>query len=156
MQVSNFLRAAARVELQAEEFYSAVAETFFHSAALRDTFRRLAAEERQHAMRLRLLERHLPRLPWSAAETARRTEDLDEMSRAIAGLRKDLHSASGSRDPYAMLRKLADMEGRFAGVHAETIAPDADPSVQRLFASMAQQDAEHGRLIGWLASNAGA
>jgi rubrerythrin len=156
MQVSNFLRAAARVEFQAEELYSAMAEAFFHTAALRDTFRRLAAEERQHAMRLRLLERHLPALPWSAAETARRTSELAEMSGALAGLRQELHSASGSRDPYAMLRKLADLEGRFAGAHAEQIAPDADPSVRRLFASMAQQDAEHGRLIGWLASSAAA
>jgi rubrerythrin len=156
MQAKRFLRAAARAEFQAEELYSAIAEAFFHAPGFRETFQRLASEERQHAMRLRLLERHGVALPWTSAETERRMAELEEMSKAVALLRRQLHVPSSSRDPGLLLGRLAEVEERFSDVHAEHVAGDADPAVARLFASMARQDAEHGRLIRRLAAPAAA
>ncbi len=155
-QASQFLRTAARVELQAEEIYTVMAETFFRSAVLRDTFVRLASEERQHAMRLRLLERHQSHLPWSPATLKKMTASLAEMSDALAVIRKELASATARRDPYAMLRRLGEVEQRFSLVHAEEAAAEGDPGVRELFAALARQDAEHGRFIAWAKSKAAA
>ena len=147
---TRYLRAAARVEFQAEELYREVANHLFHAPVIRDTFSRLAREEGEHAMRLGLLERNQTRLPWSAPAMDQMHADLQVMAAEFAGLRKEFARASAPRDPYVMLRRLAEMEDRFSSVHAEILVGDADPRVQNLFLTMARQDAEHARLIRWV------
>lgn len=119
MQSSQFLREATRVEFQAEALYSEMGDAFFDTPFLRDTFRRLASEERQHAMRLGLLERQQVVLPWTPVTLARKGAELREMSRAMEALSQQLALPSTRRDPYAMLRTLSELEGRFTSSHAE-------------------------------------
>jgi rubrerythrin len=150
MNSSQFLLEATRVEFQAEELYSEMADAFFDTFFLRDTFRRLASEERQHAMRLGLLAREQVLLPWTPVTVERKFAELREMSRALAALRQQLALPSTRRDPYAMLRTLAELEERFTSSHAEEVAADADPRLRETFAAMARQDAEHVRLLARL------
>jgi rubrerythrin len=150
MNSSQFLREATRVESQAEELYSEMANAFFDTPFLRETFLRLASEERQHAMRLGLLDRQQVLLPWTSATTEHKRAELREMSRVLAASRQQIVLPSARRDPYAMLRTLAELEGRFTSSHAEEVAADADPRLRETFAAMARQDAEHARLLGRL------
>jgi hypothetical protein len=39
------------------------------------------------------------------------------------------------------------MESRFGSLHAEELAKSAAPAVQKLFASLARQDAKHSEMI---------
>jgi rubrerythrin len=150
MQPNEFLREAARVENEAEALYSEMAGAFFATPFLREAFARLASEERQHAMRVGLLERQQVRLSWTPETVEKKSAELRELSRAMAALRRDLSLPSARRDPYAMLRKLSELEARFSSSHAESVAADADRRVQEVFAAIARQDTEHSRLVGRL------
>lgn len=141
------LGAAIRVEALAEELYAGLAATFEGQPWLRDLFLRLAAEEGQHAMRIRLLRIHAGRTPWPAATLQAVGEDLEALAGGIAALRAEFRSLSGSGDAREVLRKVAELEVRFATVHAEELARSADPEVQRLFGSLALQDARHRELV---------
>jgi len=46
-----------------------------------------------------------------------------------------------------MLDRLVTMEERFTFVHAEELAKGAEPSVARLFESLAKQDKRHVQLL---------
>ena len=141
------LGAALRVEALAEELYAGLAATFEGQPWLRDLFLRLAAEEGQHAMRIRLLRIHAGRTPWSAATLQAVGDDLEALADAIAALRDEFRQLSGTADARGILRRLAALEVRFATVHAEELARSADPEVERLFGSLALQDARHRQLI---------
>ncbi len=141
------LSAAIRVEALAEELYAGLAATYEGQPWLRDLFRRLAAEEGQHAMRIRLLRIHAGRTPWPMATLQAVGGDLEALAEAIAALREEFRSLSGAGDAREVLRKVAELEVRFATVHAEELARSADPEIERLFGSLALQDARHRQLI---------
>jgi len=143
----QILGAATRIESQAQDIYADLAATFEHQPFLRDLFRQLAAEEGQHAMRIRLLDRHAGKAPWPSGVLERIGADLDALSTEItekqASFRK-LHAASDARE---VLQSLAEMEVRFGSVHAEELARSGDLEVRKLFGALAQQDDRHRELI---------
>jgi rubrerythrin len=143
----QILGAATRIESLAQEIYAGLAVTFEHQPYLKELFGKLAAEEGQHAMRIRLLDRHAGKAPWSAEERERIGSDLDALAAEItekqASFRK-LHAASDARE---VLASLAEMELRFGSVHAEELARSGDGEVQKLFGALAQQDDRHRELI---------
>ena len=147
MNASECLRAAARVESMAKDLYAELAINFAHQPYLREMFERLASEEAQHAMRIRLLERHHGRAPWSEAALARFKVELDAMRAEIEAVRKVAGSAIGARSVGALLRRLTEMESRFGSIHAEELAKSASPEVRKLFASLAAQDARHSEML---------
>jgi rubrerythrin len=144
----QILGAATRIEALAQDIYAGLAVTFEHQPYLRELFGKLAAEEGQHAMRIRLLDRHAGKAPWPSGVLERIGADLDALSAEIvekqASFRK-LHAASDARE---VLAALAEMELRFGSVHAEELARSGDEEVQKLFGALAQQDDRHRELIG--------
>jgi rubrerythrin len=144
---TQILGAATRIESLAQDIYTGLAVTFEHQPFLKELFGKLATEEGQHAMRIRLLDRHAGKAPWPADKLERIGADLDALAAEItvkqASFRK-LHAASDARE---VLRSLVEMELRFGSVHAEELARSGDPEVQKLFGALAQQDDRHRELI---------
>ena len=147
MNASECLRAAARIESMAKDLYAELAVSFAERPFLAELFERLAQEEAQHAMRIRLLERHHGRAPWSEEMLERFQVELDGMLAEIESVRKLARSAVGARNVGALLRRLTRMESRFGSIHAEELAKSAAPAVQKLFAALATQDARHSEMI---------
>jgi rubrerythrin len=141
------LGAAVRIECLAQELYAGLAVTFGQQPYLRELFERLAAEEGQHAMRIRLLDRHHVKAPWPQEMLDRVSADLDGMAEEISALQRSFRTLPSGADARPVLRRLAEMEVRFGSVHAEELARSADPVVQELFDGLAQQDARHRTFI---------
>lgn len=147
MNASQILRSAARIESMAQDLYAELAVTFTHQPFLREMFELLAREEAQHAMRIRLLDRHHGRAPWSEEDLERFQVELDGMAQEIEAVRVLAGAAVGTRNVGGLLRRLTAMETRFGSIHAEELARSAAPEVQKLFATLAAQDAKHSEMI---------
>lgn len=147
MNASQILRSAARIESMAKDLYAELAITFASQPFLREMFELLAREEAQHAMRIRLLERHHGRAPWSDEDLERFQRELDGMVKELEAVRELAGAAAGARNVGALLRRLTAMESRFGSIHAEELARSAAPEVRKLFASLATQDVKHSELI---------
>lgn len=141
------LEAAIRIECLSQELYSGLAVTFGHQPYLRELFEQLAAEEGQHAMRIRLLDRHQVKAPWPQEMLERVSSDLEAMAEEIARIQATFRTLPPGADARPVLRRLAEMEVRFGAIHAEDLARSAKPEIQELFASLAQQDARHRTFI---------
>ncbi len=147
MTVAQCLRSAERMEMLAQELYAGLADAFATRPALRDLFRRLSAEEAQHALRIRLLERHRGKAPWAPGMAGAICEDLQGMAEEIASMKADFGGPGGPPAADEVLRRVAAMERSFGRVHAEELARSAEPEVRALFESLARQDATHQALI---------
>ena len=141
------LGAATRIESLAQELYSGLATTFQHQPYLRELFTQLAAEEGQHAMRIRLLERHQGKAPWPQETIDRVSADLDAVQEQMTAMKESFRMLSLVADARPVLRHLATLEERFGTIHAEELARSSEPEIQKLFGSLAQQDSRHRELI---------
>jgi rubrerythrin len=141
------LEAATRIECMAQEMYTGLAVTYQDQPYLRELFLRLAAEEGQHAMRIRLLERQRGKAAWPRQMLDRVCDDLDAMAQEMAAMRASFRRLSPAADARPALRRLAEMEVRFGSIHAEELARSALPEIQALFEGLAQQDARHRTFI---------
>jgi len=130
------LGAATRIESLAQELYSGLATTFQHQPYLRELFTQLAAEEGQHAMRIRLLERHQGKAPWPQETIDRVSADLDAVQEQMTAMKESFRMLSLVADARPVLRHLA-----------EELARSSEPEIQKLFGSLAQQDSRHRELI---------
>jgi rubrerythrin len=141
------LGAATRIESLAQDLYAGLAETFRHQPYLRELFTQLAAEEGQHAMRIRLLDRHQGKAPWPQETVERVSADLDAVEEEMVAMTASFRTLSLAADARPVLRRLASMEERFGSLHAEELARSSEPDIQKLFAALAQQDGRHRELI---------
>jgi rubrerythrin len=144
---SQCLHLAERVEALAQELYAFLAEAFAAEPALASLFRRLAAEEGQHALRIRLLDRHGGRSPWPPDVAERSCADLEAMAREVEEMRGEFSGLGPEPDAGRVLGRLVSMEERFHSAHAQELARCAAPEVERLFTSLAAQDAAHQELL---------
>ncbi|MGA8891538.1 MAG: hypothetical protein WB493_08215 [Anaeromyxobacteraceae bacterium] len=147
LTTAQCFRSAERVERLAQELYAALSEAFAARPALRDLFRRLSAEEAQHAMRIRLLERHGGKAAWAPETVGTLCDDLRDMADEVAGMKAEFGRPGGPPPPDEVLKRVAAMERSFGALHAEELARSAEPDVQALFESLARQDAAHLALI---------
>lgn len=141
------IRAAERVEMLAAELYESLAVSFAEAPWLRELFAGLAAEERQHAMRIRLLERHQGVNAWLPEALGPICRDLDAMAEELESTRARLRLPGALRSPTVVLERVCDIERRFGTLHAEELCRSASPEVVRLFRSLALQDERHRRLL---------
>jgi hypothetical protein len=148
MNASRWLQAALRMETAAQALYSDLSIAFAEQPSLRQLFLRLAAEEEQHAMRIRLLQRHQGRTSWPRDVLERFCGQCDAMVAEVGILRLELGTSPATRDARAVLRRLSEMEDRFCSIHAQDLARHAGPEVERVFATLALQDSAHRDLIG--------
>ena len=144
---SQCLRAAERVETLAQELYSGLAETFAAEPGLAQLFLRLAAEEGQHVMRIRLLHRTGAKSAWPPEVVERACADLETMAAEIDAMRGEFARLPSPRDSGSVLERLVSMEDRFHSIHAQELARCAVPEVERLFAALASQDGAHQALL---------
>jgi hypothetical protein len=143
----TWLNAALRMESAAQALYSDLSIAFSDQPSLRQLFQRLAAEEEQHAMRIRLLQRHQGMSSWPRDVLERFCGQCDAMVAEIAILRKELGTSPESKDVRAVLRRLSEMEDRFCSIHAQDLARYAGPEVEKVFATLALQDSAHRDLL---------
>jgi len=141
------LGAAARLEMATQELYTELSGRFFHEPYLRELFNRLAEEEHQHAMRIRMLSRHQGNAPWTPEVLERAITSLNSAEAAIEELKKEFFAPAARLDGVTVLRRVAEVETQFNAVHAEDLAKSLDPAIQKLFTSLAEQDTKHRDLI---------
>jgi hypothetical protein len=144
---STLLRTAERMEAVAQALYTDLAISFSDHPDLKQLFLRLAAEEEQHALRIRLLERSQGKLRWPRDVLEQFCSACDAMIAEMETLRRELGPFPASNDTAKVLGRLAALEERFGLIHAQDLARHAGPEVQELFASLALQDAAHRVLI---------
>jgi hypothetical protein len=144
---STFLRAAERMETVAQALYTDLSISFSDNPDLRRLFQRLAAEEEQHALRIRLLERYQGKFSWPRDILEQFCGECDAMIGEMETMRRELGPFPASNDTTVVLGRLAALEERFGLIHAQDLARYAGPEVHALFASLALQDAAHRVLI---------
>jgi rubrerythrin len=141
------LDLAIRIENVAAGIYQVLAERFADEPEARALFLRLEQEERQHALRIEMLGMALARRP---ELEGRRVLDVEQMLKALRD-GEDVATAlaaPGSRLPLDRARRLAaQLEERFAAVHAEQLASVGEPSLRDLFAIFVAQDRGHAALL---------
>ena len=71
----------------AKDLYAELAVTFGRQPFLREMFERLAVEEAQHAMRIRLLERHHGRAPWNEELLERFQVEIEGLTSGLEAVR---------------------------------------------------------------------
>lgn len=148
MTTRECLEAAARIEVLVQELYTSLAERYDDRSELRDLFRRLAAEEEQHAYRIRTLARHDPGAPaWDEQTLSPMAGLLGAMESELIALGEEEAGRREATDPRGILLRVIDFEGRFASIHAEHLARGLEPGVQGLFSALARQDQLHQQLL---------
>jgi rubrerythrin len=148
-------KSAEQLETLAGDLYRLLALRFVDDEMACDLFRRLAEEEDQHALRIRLLfaqYRNDPRLfegpPGAAAP------DVEALVQEMAAVLAGLEAGEWGRDLDDVQRLVGLLEDRCAEVHAHLLARGAHPEVRRFFEELARQDREHQRLLAALANRA--
>jgi rubrerythrin len=146
----KFDRAEA-VEHAAARLYRQLAQRFDQQSDIAKTFRELAGEEDQHALRVRMLRDRYSQKPSAAGEI---TLDCD----AIEGLLAEaaLLEELFAREPFTIsveeaTRFMMQIEDRFSEAHAHAMASTSSPEVRAFFEMLAKQDAAHARVLASLA-----
>jgi rubrerythrin len=141
----QMLEKAERLELLARDLYVALAGRF--GGETRELFKRLAAEEAQHAARVRLL---VGRYRQDKKLVASLAPDTTLMDRLLVEAEEALAAALAGAwdgDPQAALRGAAELERRFCQAHAQSLTQDAHPDLRAFFEQLAAQDKAHEALL---------
>ncbi len=141
----QLLESAEEIEATSARIYGALAKAFAGDPEARALFAQLEAEEEQHASRVRLLAAHYRRdskLPVKA--------DADELDACVAAGERalaEIEAGAWGRDLDEVRRRLAALEDQLALAHAHLLARSANPALRSFFATLAEQDEAHARLL---------
>jgi rubrerythrin len=141
------LEAAVRLEMHAHDLYRSLASRYFERADLHELFLKLAAEEEEHARRIRALARNpLGSAAWDDRTRSRVAGQMRAMEAEAVAM---LVRSSGQKPdrPDDLIRSVIDFERRFGLVHAEELAPLFAPEAQATFLALAAQDERHRALL---------
>jgi rubrerythrin len=141
----QLLEKAERLELLAERLYQALAGRFGGEA--RALFQRLAAEEAQHASRVRLLSARVRQDRKLVATLAADTTMLDRLLLEAAEALAAANAGAWDGDPQAALRAATALEQRFGLAHAQALSAEAHPQLRAFFEQLAAQDKAHEALL---------
>jgi rubrerythrin len=141
----QLLEKAERLELLAERLYQALAGRFGGEA--RALFKRLAAEEAQHASRVRLLSARVRQDKKLVATLAVDTTLLDRLLLEAGEALAAVEAGAWDGDPAAALQAAAELEHRFCQAHAQALSRDAHPELRAFFEQLAAQDKAHEALL---------
>ena len=147
MTPEECLESAARMEMRAQNVYSALAIRYGERPDLRELFSGLAKEEELHADRIRALALHRAKRDLSEATMARIAGTLKAVEAELAALMEVGADGRKPDEPEEILRKVTDFEKRFESIHAEHLAQDFAPGMQGMFSSLARQDRRHSELL---------
>jgi rubrerythrin len=146
--IYDIFEKAEAIEVLVAEIYAALAARFRDDPDARALFERLAAEELQHARRVRLLAaryRHDARLLEKVPAAG---EGLDRLAAEAKAVRRAVEDGTFGVDLAAVKRLLSALESRFQDAHAELIAAAGPAELRTFFAALAEQDEAHARLLG--------
>jgi hypothetical protein len=141
----QLFQRAERVERLCSLVYLTLAERFRHDAEACALFTRLAAEEEQHANRVRLVAAHYrndPKLP-ICADLGGLEACAAECEQAVA----EIQAGSWGTDLDEVRRRVFDIEIHMAQAHADLLARNASPELREFLAQLAQQDDAHARFV---------
>jgi rubrerythrin len=143
---------AEQVERVAAKLYRQLAERFSATKATADTLSQLAAEEDQHAMRVRMLRDRYAKHPSAFEEVPLDLALMDELL-AEAELLAQLFA----REPFTLTvaearEFMIKLEQRFASAHAQSMAVSATTELSTFFEALAKGDREHAKLLASLGS----
>jgi rubrerythrin len=148
----ELFQMAERLEDLSAKLYLVLAERFERVPSARDLFRRLSAEEVQHAARVRLLAAHYrndPRM-FDSGELRSQTSDFSVLLAEATDAIEAVTRGDWGDDLDGILDRLALVEERCAAFHAKVLARAAAPKVAAFFQELGQQDHEHQRLLAAL------
>lgn len=146
MTAYEYFGRAERVEQLAAEIYAQLARDFAADRAASSTFRALADEEHQHAVRIRLMRERYRTNPGLFERMEWLEQELEGVDRYVNELRDEVARGAWGIDLALVHPRLREMEDRL-GLHAERMARDADPDVREFFEALARQDRVHRRLF---------
>jgi len=138
---------AEQIEFLMRDIYARLAGLHGGDPRKQAMFLQLAAEEEQHAHRIRLLARHQGNDAWAKDAAARISRDLNGMAAELRQILQDLDGAPEGPVSGVLLRRVMDAELRCGGIHAEELAQSAESDVQVLFHALAKQDVHHKDLL---------
>jgi rubrerythrin len=141
----SLLERAERLERLSSEIYLALASRYRGEAG--GLFERLAAEEAQHANRVRLLAsryRHDSRL---VASVPGCLVELDALLAEAELVLRSVLEGAWDGDADAALVRAAELEARFSQAHASSLSRDAHPELLAFFRQLAEQDEAHRLLL---------
>lgn len=143
---------AEAVERAAARLYRQLARRFDRASATAKTFLELAAEEDQHALRVRMLRDRYSQKPSASGDIAL---DLPAMEAILAeaALLEELFA----REPFTIsieeaTRFMVQIEDRFSEAHAHAMASTSSPEIRAFFEMLSKQDAAHARVLASLTS----
>jgi rubrerythrin len=140
----DLFKRAERVEQLAAEIYAALAVRFRDDAGAHLLFRRLAAEEEQHAARVRLLAgtyRSDPRLRVNGVEI------LDACVASGEAVLAAIRAGEWGDDVAGVKSRLAELEVSCSHAHAEILAANGGSALADFFRQLAEQDEAHVELL---------
>jgi rubrerythrin len=145
--IDECFEAAVEVENLMRDLYLRLAAAHGDDPRSRELFLRLAAEEEQHAQRIRLLARHQGPGTWANETATRIQEELGAMSGELQSIAREIGEQGNGLPRAALLRKLIEAERRAGVIHAEVLARTTEIEVQMLFWALARQDVHHEALL---------
>ncbi len=146
MSTFDQLDVAERLEELAGRIYRRLAEHYPAETPARFLFLRLADEEDQHRMRVKMVR----------ARYARHDKALSAVRLDAAAAGRSIEAAERLHDRLAewapsslaeALQLAIGLEDEFASVHAEAMLRDCEPDVRELFEMLASQDRLHADLL---------
>jgi hypothetical protein len=142
----DVFKHAERIEAIAATIYAFFARQFAGDEKARALFKRLEAEEIQHATRVRLLaaryvadRRLIERFGHSA--------ELEACLHIAEAALVEVNAGAWGADVTAVKLRLAELEIRLARAHAQAIAEGGHPALRDFFRQLALQDEAHAQLL---------
>lgn len=141
----QLLEKAERLELLAQQIYEALAQRY--GGETREIFQKLAAEESQHASRIRLLSARYRQDRRLVASLAVDTPLLDRLLIEAGEALVAVQAGAWDGDARAAMASAAELETRFCQAHAQSLAQGALPELRAFFEQLAAQDKAHAALL---------
>ena len=135
------------IELAVRDCYEALLERFPGGGPLSEVFRKLAAEESQHALRIRMIADQHRRRPGDFGALGLDREELRAQRETALILLERYRDRARELLPTDALEQMAGLENSMRHLHAEALAVSTAPELARFFEQLAGQDEEHMRLL---------
>lgn len=142
----GLLRKAELLEEKSAALYQAAAKRFEADLHWSRLFTRLAEEERQHALRIRMLGSRLRQVRGALKDASVQDGQIDELIAASDAVATRIASPD-ELSVSELLTTLRDLEERLDVVHAHMILASGDPGLVKFFEQMAAQDRAHAQLL---------
>jgi rubrerythrin len=147
MTTEECFEAAVQVEHLMRDIYVGLADRYPGEPARKEMFLLLAAEEEQHAHRIRLLARTQESGTWAKETASRIARNLDAMSAELLAMVAELSDDFEGAPREDLLRRVMEAEVHCSSIHAEVLAQTAEIDVQMLFSALAKQDVRHKTML---------